>query len=112
MSLINTTQLDAMATGAVEQFGAILEDFHHTSLQSLARLEGLDEGRFETAREIAHQLRGASGTLGLEEFHRLAAECEQTLKQEVSINRDQFLRLQSLLESSIDAARDHLRTLA
>ncbi len=112
MPLVNTSQLAAMATGAVEQFGAILDDFAETSHHSLAKLEALEEGRFEPAREIAHQLKGASGTLGLEDFHLLAAECEQNLKQEVSINREQFTRLQFLLESSVNAARDHLKTLA
>lgn len=112
MPLINTSQLAAMATGAVDQFGAILDDFHQTSLRSLAKLEALDEGQFEPAREIAHQLKGASGTLGLEDFHLLAAECEQNLKQQVSIDREQFMRLQFLLESSVNAARDHLKTLA
>lgn len=112
MPLIDTTQLAAMATGAVDQFGAILDDFHKTSLESLAKLEALEEGEFEVAREMTHQLKGASGTLGLKDFHLLAAECEQNLQREVSINREQFLRLQSLLESSVNAARDHLNTLA
>lgn len=112
MPIIDTTQLTAMATGAVDQFGAILEDFHNTSREALAKLEALDEGRFEVAREITHQLKGASGTLGLRDFHLLAAECEQNLKQEVSINREQFTRLQSLLELSVSAARAHLSSLA
>jgi HPt (histidine-containing phosphotransfer) domain-containing protein len=112
MPLINPTQLSAMAAGAVDQFSAILEDFHQTSRQSLAKLEALEEGRFEPAREIAHQLKGASGSLGLQDFHLLAAECEQNLKQKVSINREQFTRLQQLLESSVNVAREHLKTLS
>ncbi len=107
MALLDTAQLDAMASGVPELLHEIVTDFETSGRASLARLEAaLREARFPDAKDILHQLKGASGTMGLIRFQKLCKECEEHVVARTYPPR--FEELAPLLTESVQAACAHL----
>ena len=107
MPLLDTDQLTAISAGVPELLLPILEDFQGTTREALENLrQTLTAGRMQDASSEFHQLKGASGTLGLREFHDRCARYEAEATTALSSDAPDELLI--LLESSVAAARDFL----
>ncbi len=61
-----------------EEYQELVELFIETSRPDLDQLQAaIDEGNAENAGNIAHSLKGAAASLGLEELAQIAKEIEQ-----------------------------------
>jgi len=106
--LLDTEQLNAMASGMPELLLPIVTDFQRSGDESLAKLRAaLSEGRFADAKGILHQLKGASGTMGLVQFQNLCRECEEQVDAQIVPTR--FGELALLLAHSVQGACAFLR---
>lgn len=108
MALLDTAQLDAMAAGTPELLLPIVIDFETNGKLQLNRLHrALVEGRFMDASDILHQLKGASGTMGMIRFEELCRECEGQVGSEQIPPR--FADLAPLFLESIASATSYLQ---
>lgn len=108
VSLLDTEQIDAMSAGVPEVLLPIVTDFLSSGRQSLLQLaEALTTQRFADAKGILHQLKGASGTMGMVQLQALCAECEQHVLAQARPPR--VAELPALLEASVDAASRYLQ---
>lgn len=108
MALLDTAQIDAMASGMPELLLPIVTDFETSGRDSLNALtEALREGRYPDAKGILHQLKGSSGTMGMIQFQELCRECEsQVAAQSVP---PRYSELGPLLLQSVQGASAYLR---
>jgi HPt (histidine-containing phosphotransfer) domain-containing protein len=96
-----------MSAGMTEILLPIVTDFSTSGRDSLSHLgDALRASRFAEARDILHQLKGASGTMGLVQFQELCAECEAQVSAEAIPTR--LRELVPLLENSVAAATRYL----
>ena len=66
-----------MASGRPELLLPIVSDFETHGREQLSNLHAaLTQGRLEDGKSILHQLKGASGTMGMIRFEELCRECE------------------------------------
>jgi len=108
VALLDPAQLDAMAAGRPELLLPIITDFQVHGRDQLTNLQAaLTEGRFEDGRDILHQLKGSSGTMGMIQFEALCRECEEQVAAGQVPPR--FAELDPLLRESVAGASDHLR---
>ena len=108
VALLDPAQLDAMAAGRPELLLPIITDFQVHGRDQLTNLHAaLTEGRFEDGRDILHQLKGSSGTMGMIQFEALCRECEEQVAAGQVPPR--FAELDPLLRESVAGASDHLR---
>ncbi|MBI22487.1 MAG: hypothetical protein CMN05_02695 [Roseibacillus sp.] len=108
MALLDPAQLDAMASGRPELLLPIVSDFETHGREQLSNLHAaLTQGRLEDGKSILHQLKGASGTMGMIRFEELCRECEE----QVTAGRvpPRFAELGPLLLESVAGAGAHLR---
>ncbi|MCA1753910.1 MAG: response regulator [Spirochaeta sp.] len=70
-------------------------------------LEHLRNNDIEAARQVAHALKGAAGTLSAVELQRIAEQIDQTLAQGMSVNSS----VVDALEQALNAAEQALATL-
>jgi HPt (histidine-containing phosphotransfer) domain-containing protein len=92
-----------MAGGVPAILLPIVADFKTSGLGSIARLEtALAERRYPDAKDILHQLKGASGTMGLRQFQELCAECESHVLADTAPPR--LAEFRPLLDQSVQAA--------
>jgi HPt (histidine-containing phosphotransfer) domain-containing protein len=97
-----------MSAGVPDILLPIVSDFQESGSQSLAKLEAaLAARQFAAAKDILHQLKGASGTIGLVRFQEACAQCEQHVVAQVSPPR--LPELRPLLDESVAAATSYLR---
>lgn len=97
-----------MASGRPELLLPIINDFQTHGQAQLTNLHAaLTENRFEDGKEILHQLKGSSGTMGMIQFEALCRECEE----QVSAGQvpPRFAELDALLQESVADASAHLR---
>ena len=96
-----------MAAGAPELLLPIVADFLASGNASLDTLHAaLAAGDLPAAQGVLHQIKGASGTMGLLQFRELCAECEGQVKAGSAPARVGELR--PLLQQSVEAATQHL----
>ncbi|HAT20014.1 MAG: Hpt domain-containing protein [Roseibacillus sp.] len=108
MALLDPAQLDAMASGRPELLLPIVRDFETHGREQLSNLSAaLTEGRLEDGKSILHQLKGASGTMGMIRFEELCRECEEQVAAGQIPPR--FAELEPLLLESVAGASAHLR---
>ncbi len=108
MPFLDTAQLDAMAAGTPELLLPIVIDFEVAGKRQLNDLHGaLTEGRFADGKDILHQLKGASGTMGMFRFEQLCRECEDQVGSGQIPPR--FAELAPLLLESVAAASSYLQ---
>ena len=80
VSLLDTAQLGAMASGQPGLLLPIIHDFESRGIEQLHQLAvALEENRFDEGKDILHQLKGSSGTMGMARFADLCRECEDQL---------------------------------
>lgn len=80
VSLLDTAQLGAMASGQPGLLLPIIHDFESRGKEQLHQLAAaLAENRFDEGKDILHQLKGSSGTMGMARFADLCRECEGQL---------------------------------
>ena len=107
MPLLDTVQLDAMAAGTPELLLPIVVDFEASGKRQLNSLHAaLTEGRFGDGKDILHQLKGASGTMGMLRFEELCRQCEE----QVTLGQipTRFAELAPLLLESVSGAASYL----
>ncbi len=108
MHLLDTAQLDAISSGVPELLLPIVIDFEGSARENLTSIHGaLTEGRFADAKGIFHQLKGASGTMGMVQFQDLCRECEEQVAAQMIPPR--FAELDPLLLQSVHGACAYLR---
>ncbi len=97
-----------MASGRPELLLPIVRDFETHGREQLSNLSAaLTEGRLEDGKSILHQLKGASGTMGMIRFEELCRECEEQVAAGQIPPR--FAELEPLLLESVAGASAHLR---
>jgi len=108
VALLDSVQLDAMASGRPELLLPIVSDFETHGREQLSNLQAaLTEGRLGDGRSILHQLKGASGTMGMIQFEELCRECEEELTAGQIPPR--LAEFGPLLLESVAEASAHLR---
>ncbi len=97
-----------MASGRPELLLPIVSDFEMHGRGQLSNLHAaLTQGRPEDGKSILHQLKGASGTMGMIQFQELCRECEEELTTGQIPPR--LAELGPLLLESVAGASAHLR---
>ena len=97
-----------MASGRPELLLPIINDFQAHGRDQLVNLHtALTEDRFQDGKEILHQLKGSSGTMGMVQFADLCRECEEQVASGQVPSR--FAELEPLLLESVASASAHLR---
>ncbi len=92
--------------GRLHSYVRLLEKFARGHKEDVARIRhAIQQGARQDAQRDAHSLKGASGTLGLEEIQRLAAEAERRIKTAADDAETYVLldQLQASLAQSLDA---------
>jgi HPt (histidine-containing phosphotransfer) domain-containing protein len=108
VDLLNTGQIDAMASDMPELLLPIVSDFEASGRESLSKLHrALTEMRYDEAKGILHQLKGAAGTMGMVEFQELCRECEDQIAAHTIPTR--FGELGDLMIQSVHGAAAYLR---
>ena len=96
-----------MSAGSPDLLLPIVSDFKASAHQYFESLHAaLSERKFVEAKGVLHQIKGASGTIGLSQFRDLCAECERAVVAETV--PPQLADLPVLLEESITAALAYL----
>ncbi len=107
VSLLDTAQLGAMASGQPGLLLPIIHDFESRGKEQLHQLAAaLAENRFDEGKDILHQLKGSSGTMGLARFADLCRECEDQVATDQLPPR--LNELVPLLEESVQQAEIYL----
>lgn len=97
-----------MAAGMPELLLPIVSDFEASGRDSLGKLHtALTEFRYDDAKGILHQLKGAAGTMGLIQFQELCRECEDQVTTHAIPSR--FGELGGTMIASLQEAAAYLQ---
>ena len=98
-----------MTAGVPELLLPILDEFETTTRDAIGRLGPiLSAGKIRESAPEFHQLRGASGTLGLRDFYERCAQLEGRAAEGDPVAATELVDLLDLLSSSVAAARTFL----
>ena len=105
--LVNKTYLTDMAGSDQEMFLGIVDEFKTNSTHILTQLQdALEQGKTEAVPRLAHQLKGSSGMLGMEQLFEHCKKIETI--DPAKIDSEFLSELNTCLNDSVTLALEIL----
>jgi len=105
--LLDTTQLFGLSGGNMESLRPIIDDFESSANDMLIKINvAVETNKLEEVRAAAHQLKGTSGMLGMNQLYKLSENIESLRLEDITPTYLDSLK--GTLQQTIDAARKAL----